>query len=139
MIAIGRETNVRGDIFGMGSATKWTKIENDETLTAEISPQRVLAMLRSATQDTRRLGEEIVRGVDTVRYRLEVDCEQADLDCDGATAPVEVWVGEDGLVRRIALRTGRARARSSSTTSGSSRNRATARRAGRRSPSASWA
>jgi hypothetical protein len=104
MIAIGRDTYFRGDVFGIGgSSSKWTKIEDDETLTAEISPQRVLAMLRSATQETRRLGEEVVRGVDTVRYRLEVECEQADLDCDGMTAPVEVWIGEDGLVRRISL------------------------------------
>jgi hypothetical protein len=104
MIAIGRETYIRGDVFGIGnSASKWMKIEDDETLTAEISPQRVLAMLRGASQDIRRLGDEVVRGVDTVRYRLEVDCEQADLDCDGTSAPVEVWVGEDGLVRRIAL------------------------------------
>jgi hypothetical protein len=104
MIAIGRDTYFRGDVFGIGgSASKWTKIEDDETPTAEISPQRVLAMLRGASQDTRRVGEEVLRGVETVRYLLEVDCEQADLDCNGTTAPVEVWVGEDGLVRRISL------------------------------------
>jgi hypothetical protein len=104
MIAIGRDTYFRGDVFGIGgSSLNWTKIEDDETLTAEISPQRLLAMLRGASEDTRRVGEEVVRGVETVRYRLEVECEQADLDCDGTTAPVEVWVGGDGLVRRISL------------------------------------
>jgi hypothetical protein len=61
-------------------------------------------MLRDASQETRRVGEEDVRGVGTVRYRLEVDCEQAELfDCDGTTTPVDVWVGDDGLVRRISL------------------------------------
>lgn len=108
MIAIGRETYVRGDVLGIArSGSKWTKIEGDETLAAEIAPQRLLAMLRAATEDTRRLGEEPVRGVETVHYRLEVVCEQAELsDCSGDTAPVEVWIGDDGLVRRIWLEEG---------------------------------
>ena len=80
---------------------------DDESLGDEFSPQALLAMLRDASQSTERIGEEQVRGDDTMRYRLVVECEQVELtDCGAETAPLDVWVGEDGLVRRIAVEQG---------------------------------
>jgi hypothetical protein len=104
-IAIGKDLYMRGDwLAGFATDGKWLKQTGelgDDSL-ANLSPERLLAMLRAASSETVRIGEEDVRGVSTVRYRLTVDCEKAELDCQG-TAPVEVWIDEDGLVRRIAL------------------------------------
>jgi hypothetical protein len=86
-----------------GTQGKWQRFSDDENeLVSEISPERLLSMLRDASLDTERVREEAVRGVPTVRYRLRVSCEQAELtDCE--TAPVEVWIDEDDVVRRIWL------------------------------------
>lgn len=104
LVAVGRENYLRGDLYGFGGGSdKWVRLDDDEPV-SELSPKRLLSMLRGASQSTERVGDEQVRGVDTVRFRLEVDCEHAELrDCAGTTAPVEVWVGDDGLVRRIAV------------------------------------
>ena len=105
-IAIGKATFIRGDLLGVASvgSEKWTKYSDEEGLGATFTPQQLLSTLRAASEETRRIGEEDVRGVETVRYQLEVDCDQEDLvHCDGETAPVDVWVGADGLVRRISI------------------------------------
>lgn len=108
IVGIGATTYVRGGVFGArGLGDKWLKATGGETLGDEFSPQALLAMLRGASQSTERVGEEDVRGIGTVRYRLEVDCGQAEIvDCDGTTAAVDVWVGDDGLVRRIEVTEG---------------------------------
>lgn len=97
-------------ITGGGAGGKWQVYRDDEEVTvSDATPQRLLSMLRSASRETKRLGEEDVRGVPTDHYRLIVDCEEADLDhCDRTdTAPVEVWIGADGLVRRVSIEDGR--------------------------------
>ena len=108
IITFATETYMRGDVFGFGGdLAKWVRSKDDESLGEELSPQSLLAMLREASESTERLGEEDVRGVGAVRYRLVVECEQAKLtDCEGATAPVDVWIDHDGLVRRIAVTAG---------------------------------
>ena len=108
LLAIGGTSYVRGNLLGLGgSSDKWARFTDDESLGNEFSPEALLAMLRDASQSTERVGEEQVRGDDTVRYRLVVECEQVELtDCDAATAAVDVWIGEDGLVRRIAVEQG---------------------------------
>lgn len=106
LIGIGTVTYMRGDTLGLaGAGSKWLELrDSDESAAAALSPRRLLSMLRDASTGTERLGEEVVRSVDTVRYRLEIDCEMAELhDCDGPTAPVDVWIADDGLVRRIVL------------------------------------
>lgn len=80
---------------------KYTSDADDPSL-HDLSPEKLLTMLRAASSETERVGEEDVRGSSTVRYRLTVDCELADLECEGA-ALVEVWIDDDGLVRRIGL------------------------------------
>jgi hypothetical protein len=84
---------------------KWAKepAVEDGSLN-EFTPSQVLELLRSASLETERVGEEDVRGEPTVRYTLTVDCTKAELtECAGEEAEVAVWVGEDGLVRRIRL------------------------------------
>ncbi len=98
---------IAGAVYVRDDATqgKWEKFPDDrDEPVNELSPERLLSMLRDASIDTERIGEEAVRGAPAVRYRLRVNCEQAELtDCSGETAPVEVWIGEDDVVRRIWL------------------------------------
>jgi hypothetical protein len=104
VIAIGSDSYARGALFGTGT-DKWVKStgeEDDDDALQSLSPQKLLRILREASSETERLGEEEIRGVDTVGYRLTVDCDAALLSCD-STAPVDVWVGEDGIVRRIEI------------------------------------
>ncbi len=103
-IGIGGDFYVRGDFTGFATGAKWVKESGDlnDTSLANLSPERLLATLSRASSETERVGEEDVRGASTVRYRLTVDCEGANLECDG-TAPVDVWIDDDGVVRRIAL------------------------------------
>jgi len=70
---------------------------------SDFSPEKLLALLRVASQETERVGEEDIRGESTVRYRLTVRCEDTQLSCPDGTAPLEVWIDRDGLVRRIGL------------------------------------
>lgn len=104
-IAIARTSYIRGDWPpGFATADKWMKSSGDldDDSLANLSPERLFALLRAASRDTERVGEEDVRGSSTVRYRLTVDCGHAILECDG-TAPVEVWIDDEGFVRRIGL------------------------------------
>jgi hypothetical protein len=83
-------------------------------------PTQSLQMLRAAGGEVEELGEADVRGVATTHYRGEVDYEQyADvLEQEGKaaaarsirevakltgqkTVPMEIWVDEDSLVRRM--------------------------------------
>jgi hypothetical protein len=108
LIGIATETYMRGDVFGFGGdADKWVRSTDDDNIGEELSPQSLLTLLRDASESTERLGEDDVRGVDTVGYRLVVECEQAKLtDCEGETAPVAVWIDDEGFVRRIAVTEG---------------------------------
>jgi hypothetical protein len=103
-IVIGDTMYVTGDAFGVQVGKRWVKLSLDEDDTIrDFSPEKLLGMLREASLETERVGEEDVRGEPTVRYRLTVNCEQADVGCSGTAAPVDVWIDDDGLVRRIQL------------------------------------
>jgi len=103
-IALDDEVYARGAYFGSGT-DKWVRYSGegaeDDSL-ASLSPQKLLRVLRDASSENERVGEEDVRGATTVHYRLTVDCDAARLDCR-TTTPVGVWIGEDGVVRRIEL------------------------------------
>jgi len=104
VIAMGNDFYVRGKAF-TGVDDKWAKFEggaDDDTSLATLSPQKLLRLLRNASSETERVGEEDIRGEATVRYRFVVDCEAAKLECS-SDAPVDVWIAEDGIVRRIAF------------------------------------
>jgi hypothetical protein len=86
------------------------------------SPDEALELLEAASSDVARVGVERVRGVETERFRGTIDLERAAAGALGArraelqaevdsrreagvltTIPVEVWIGEDGVARRIRL------------------------------------
>jgi hypothetical protein len=104
-IAIGRDVYMRGSAALGVAQDKWVRQTNDvddATSIGNLSPQRLFALLTDASSQTERIGEEEVRGNETVRYRLTVDCKRAVLQCD-STATVDVWIADDGTVRRIAI------------------------------------
>ena len=103
MIVIGDTTYIKG--WSPSASEKWAKVPSDaEDPFEELSPESLLGLLRSASQETARVGEEDVRGEATVRYTLTVDCERAEIvECDEETTAVDVWIDDDGLVRRIRM------------------------------------
>lgn len=107
MVEIGDTQYLTSESFGVpvGVDKRWVKlpVEESEVLLSYFSPEWILVMLRDASLETVRSGEEIVRHVPTVRYRLTVNCDEARISCSGTTAPVDVWIDDDGLVRRIEL------------------------------------
>jgi hypothetical protein len=83
-------------------------------------PTQVLAYLKAASGDVHRVGTDTVRGVATTHYKATIDfrkvpdsapageraavrrsIEQLIKLSGASTAPMEVWIGEDGLARRI--------------------------------------
>jgi hypothetical protein len=83
-------------------------------------PRRMLDQIRSVSGDIEKLGSAKVRGADTTRYRAEVDLrkyperlpekdrEQARVSVErlidqtgSATYPMELWIDDDDLVRRV--------------------------------------
>ena len=67
-------------------------------------PTEVLASLGKTAGDVEEVGQESVRGAETTHYRTTVDLtgiQGAQKQGVGTTIPTEVWVGEDGLVRRL--------------------------------------
>jgi hypothetical protein len=79
-------------------------------------PGQALGYLEAASERVEELGEEEVRGTATTRYRMTVDLEKvAKLNPDLREnvrqairegirkVPTEVWVDDDGLVRRMKL------------------------------------
>ena len=87
---------------------------------ASQDPTQVLAYLKAASGDVSRVGSEAVRGVPTTHYKATIDFRKmpdsapADqraavrrsieqlIELSGAsTAPIEVWIDEDGLARRL--------------------------------------
>lgn len=83
---------------------KWMKLPGDDSNDlAEMDPRAILRDLQDAAAEVSVVGTERVRDVDTTHYHFVVDAKKAALSpADGsATAPVDVWIDEDGLVRRL--------------------------------------
>ncbi len=115
----------------LGEGKRWLKIDIAEVSRAaglDVSsmaqssqdPSQMLRQLKAAGGDIEKVGEEDVRGVATTHYKATIDFERypelvpADeraaarasmrqlIKLTGArTAPVEVWVDDDDLVRRL--------------------------------------
>jgi hypothetical protein len=85
-------------------------------------PRQMLDQIRSVSGDVEKLGGEKVRGVDTTKYRAEVDIrrypdrlppaqrEQARVAVEKLveqtgtdTYPMTLWIGDDKLVRRVRI------------------------------------
>lgn len=105
--------------------TYWTKEKNERSgdpvevlvpAPGGTDPSDVLELLAEASGELRDLGRETVRGVETTHYRVEVDVdklmqrlppeqrrEASGDDGDKKTLPLEVWIDEDDLVRRVLI------------------------------------
>ena len=85
-------------------------------------PRQMLDQIRSVSGDVEKLGSEKVRGVDTTKYRADVDIrrypdrlppaqrEQARVAVEklvqqtgSGTYPMTLWIGDDKLVRRVRI------------------------------------
>jgi hypothetical protein len=86
---------------------------------SRIQPGDLLAMLEAEGAEVRNLGSATVDGAATTHYRVTVDVAKA-LQATGSTSPllggisaqipkvpVDVWIGKDSLVHRIAVSLGR--------------------------------
>ncbi|MEA2473574.1 MAG: hypothetical protein QOE06_1489 [Thermoleophilaceae bacterium] len=88
-------------------------------------PRQMLNQIRSVTGDVEKLGTEKVRGVETTKYRGNVDIrrypdrlpetqrEQARVEVEklvqqtgSGTYPMTLWIGKDKLVRRVRIEYG---------------------------------
>ena len=91
---------------------------------ASQDPTQMLAYLKAASGDVKRVGSETVRGVETTHYKATIDFRKVPdsapkdqraavrrsieqlIELSGtSTAPIEVWIGEDDLARRIVTTT----------------------------------
>ena len=116
----------------LGAGRRWLRIDAakvGEAAGIDVSaltqpgqdPTQALRQLKAVGADVEKVGREDVRGVETMRYRATVDlrrypahapaAERAAareaierlIDMTGAsTIPVDVWIGQDDLVRRVA-------------------------------------
>jgi hypothetical protein len=129
-LLLGEEVFVRSPLFALftGDESVWVRVDLAATAEAEgldaedliggqTGPAALLSQLEGASGDLEELGSEEVRGVDTTHLRVTIDTdaaiEQADpqireqlrtyADASGlpSTYPMELWVDDDGLVRRI--------------------------------------
>ena len=80
-------------------------------------PTKTFEMLRDIAGDIETVGREEVRGVETTHYRTTVDLAKAsdslpsdiksmlgNLDGAFGAIPIEVWIDDDGLLRRMDMR-----------------------------------
>jgi len=82
---------------------------------SQLQPSDLLGMLRAEGAKIDKLGEATVDGVATTHYRVTIDVAKA-LQAKGLTTPLlgsvaaeapkvpaDVWIGKDGLVRRVRI------------------------------------
>lgn len=126
MIVDGDTSYVKSSLFSMvGEDSKpWMKMDTEEqgsvTNGTPSDPSKFLDYLKSTGSEIEELGTEEVRGVETVHIRTVLDTEevmanaaeddlddmQAQLDELGGSfpeIPVEAWVGDDDMVRRLTM------------------------------------
>lgn len=129
-LLLDTEVFIRSPLFALftGDESTWVRIDLEETaerqgldaealLGEQTGPAALLAQLEGASGDLEEIGTEEIRGVETTHLRVTVDTaaaiEQADpsvreqlrsyAEATGLpdSYPMELWIGEDGLVRRI--------------------------------------
>jgi hypothetical protein len=129
-LLLGNEVFVRSPLFALftGDESVWVRVDLEETAEAEgldtasllggqTGPAALLSQLDGASDGLEELGSEEVRGVDTTHLRVTIDTAAAIERSDPAvreqlrtyaeasglpdTYPMELWIDDDGLVRRI--------------------------------------
>lgn len=129
IVVDGATTYLKVPMLAMFTGTDgWLSVSPEDMGVAEDSlglgfgasgnPAELLESLRGVSDEIEELGTEDVRGVSTARYRVVVDLDKAAAELPDeareayeqqvaslgvTTMPVEVWIGEDGLVRRMAF------------------------------------
>jgi len=89
---------LRGGPVTQFAGDKWVRAKSDPAgldLSQE-DPSKLLEYLQ-ATSKVTKIGSDTVRSVHTTHYRARVQRQEL------RNAPIDVWIGDDGLVRRIAL------------------------------------
>lgn len=118
-----------GTMFGATTAdggTAWIEAEVDEaaSMTDQFgvdspeSPADLLSVLSDLDATVTEVGRETVRGVDTTHYRAVIDLEaaagnltpeeRAELEAElpagiSGELPIDVWLGDDDLLRRLVI------------------------------------
>jgi hypothetical protein len=100
---LGLDVSKLGRAAGLGSLMSGS----------QVSPEDVLSMLKAEGSKVRNLGPATVDGATTTHYRITIDVAKA-LQAKGLTSPllariavrmptvpVDVWIGEDGLLHRV--------------------------------------
>jgi hypothetical protein len=92
---------------------------------SQVSPGDLLSMLKAEGTKVQKLGAATIDGAATTHYRLTVDLAKA-MEAKGltssspllaglaarlSTVPVDVWIGNDGLLRRIQVALGSSHSR----------------------------
>ena len=90
---------VRGGLFAQLAGGKWVRVRRDAAgLDLSLQdPSKLLDYLQATTKVT-KVGSATVRGAHTTHYRALVQRPEL------RNAPIDVWVGDDGLVRRVAVK-----------------------------------
>jgi hypothetical protein len=81
----------------------------------QLQPNDLLGMLKAEGARVQKLGQATIDGVPTTHYRVKIDMAKA-LQAEGLTSPTlkdiagrmktatdDVWIGKNGLVRRVKL------------------------------------
>lgn len=128
IVADGSALYLRLPVLDMlGGPTGWLSLTPDDLgATADslglgagsYDPSKILESLRGVTGEPELVGTEEVRGVETTRYTATMDLADAvaEVPADrraavkaqleqlgGAEVPVDVWIGGDGLPRRMQI------------------------------------
>jgi len=128
MKTIGDKAHMKGGFFAMFLGTdKWIETESDESaeMTSSFgfgadgnSPTELLDAITDTNAEIEEIGREDVRGVETTHYRAILDIrtlaegmtadehEQLETDLgelDLTDFPIDIWVGDDGLVYRYSM------------------------------------
>ena len=118
----GETAYMRFPVFAlMGVETDWVELPADDAIDTagfagigDSTPVDGLAAYLEAGGDVETVGTERIRGVDTTHFQVLFDVEDfeefvgdasvADLRASGIEQlPMDVWIGEDGLVYRYAI------------------------------------
>jgi hypothetical protein len=123
---IGDVAYMRFPLFGMlGVQTEWLKMPADDSAATAGglagatpgNPADLLEMLEDADAQVEEIGRETIRGTETTHFRVTFDMEKlleaatpeerAELEAQGPlpidALPMDIWIGNDGLVHRYAI------------------------------------
>ena len=119
VVSAGKQFFFRGGPFTQLAGKKWVAMGDDDASfdLGQNDPSKMLEYLRAVSKVEEK-GSETVRGVPTTHYeaRIQLDKVADKVSPEAARAleqistglgtneiPIEVWVGDDGLVRKLTM------------------------------------